>query len=1145
MAIPYEGGSSTGTTTTQTPTNWWDTTTTTKPGTWTGYGPQGQGTYYLDGPNGSPGTYIGPTTKGGNSDGGSTSYNTYMTGQLGANRYTTYTDSSGNLWQIDNLDGSQSIIQKAPSNANPADRNNDGLDDSTNMALGVYADNTSSSGYYYPSASGQLIPVLPNGAPYTGPDLYPDPPPAAAPRPGTWTGYGPKGQGTYYLDGPNGTPGTFIGTTQAPPKATTTGGGFTSGGSSGGGGSSGPTRDYAGEQAAALAAQAQRDAENNAFEAAQAELNRTFQMELANANNAADQAIAEMNYALGLKRLGLDEKRFGVDAAETFGRLASSTDPLAFAAFLHAGGGNIMNALSTGADALSPAALLPAARALQAMRGLGSGGGGGVPGGFSGGRTGFPPSGTRPGDGLPAGGGAANPTPLDPGVQSPATPPAGTPFAARIGNQNAPGTGTEYQSPTSPGINMSINPQTGMTTGSGYVKPDAFGISNGGFTFEGGANQTVPFGFEGNAADLYAAQQYMLQQQDALYNANKAAGGIGGTQYPTVPPPPEPVPGVWGTGSTTSVASGGPDPSSMTAAPPGGAEMVNGQWVQNPAPYTATIPMYAHGTMRGLSRYAGGTINPYTGYNSLGQTAAQAAGEPMFAGNAAMNPAAGMGIPDATHYLAADNSFLSSPQAYLEYMNKRHDNPEAGAYYTNQLNQWGRKVGEGNWAQRRAIADSGIFFNPASSKWELPGQPSLGDAPQAGYSAGDWAQIQKNPALTARLLANNAQQGIQYAPAPAPQAYANAAPQAAFQPAPLPANLGFVNDPMMVTGDAPATNPAAGGAKPEIIVNPTNAPIGVIPHNETRSMLGQTATTGGSTRQQRPWLTRPTMRGLQRYAEGTRPYDQYLSDGGAQAYAVGGTREAPVYEYLAVNDPTAVGGTAPVYESPRVQPPAPATDPARSTPLTDSGNTGTSISSPALNPPSGMPTAAPEPSPSVWPHPTWPTAPSTTPTLGPRPTTGIPWDPNNPELLPGNEWVYTGPWAQQVGWQPPPGPGYGYEQRPIGGTSTKQPPTPASPIGANVPGHGGYGVNPLTDAQLGVTPGDIPTMEEVLGLRQGTQVPNIDWNNIAFWDENPVIRDMYFSGLQGLKGLPEAGTRWEADRLRMRGLSGSGLALGV
>ena len=101
----------------------------------------------------------------------------------------------------------------------------------------------------------------------------------------------------------------------------------------------------------------------------------------------------------------------------------------------------------------------------------------------------------------------------------------------------------------------------------------------------------------------------------------------------------------------------------MTAAPTGGATLVNGQWVQNPLANQTVIPMYAHGTMRGLSRYAGGTVG-FTGYNSLGQTAAQAAGEPMFAGNAAMNP--GMGVPDATHYLAADNSFLSSPQAYLE-----------------------------------------------------------------------------------------------------------------------------------------------------------------------------------------------------------------------------------------------------------------------------------------------------------------------------------------------------------------------------------------------------------------------------------------------------------------------------------------------
>lgn len=47
---------------------------------------------------------------------------------------------------------------------------------------------------------------------------------------------------------------------------------------------------------------------------------------------------------------------------------------------------------------------------------------------------------------------------------------------------------------------------------------------------------------------------------------------------------------------------------------------------------------------------------------------------------------------------------------------------------------------------------------------------------------------------------------------------------------------GMVNDPVMMTGDAPNPNPYAGGARPEIIVNPTQAPIGVINTEQTQAI---------------------------------------------------------------------------------------------------------------------------------------------------------------------------------------------------------------------------------------------------------------------------------------------------------------------
>lgn len=49
--------------------------------------------------------------------------------------------------------------------------------------------------------------------------------------------------------------------------------------------------------------------------------------------------------------------------------------------------------------------------------------------------------------------------------------------------------------------------------------------------------------------------------------------------------------------------------------------------------------------------------------------------------------------------------------------------------------------------------------------------------------------------------------------------------------------VGMVRDPMMMTGDAPLSQrPNAGGARPELILNPTQAPIGVVPNPMMRRM---------------------------------------------------------------------------------------------------------------------------------------------------------------------------------------------------------------------------------------------------------------------------------------------------------------------
>ena len=54
----------------------------------------------------------------------------------------------------------------------------------------------------------------------------------------------------------------------------------------------------------------------------------------------------------------------------------------------------------------------------------------------------------------------------------------------------------------------------------------------------------------------------------------------------------------------------------------------------------------------------------------------------------------------------------------------------------------------------------------------------------------------------------------------------------------------FMREAMAMVGDARHANPAKGGAKPELVLNPTQAPIAVIPHEQTRAIM-QRAGWGG------------------------------------------------------------------------------------------------------------------------------------------------------------------------------------------------------------------------------------------------------------------------------------------------------------
>lgn len=64
--------------------------------------------------------------------------------------------------------------------------------------------------------------------------------------------------------------------------------------------------------------------------------------------------------------------------------------------------------------------------------------------------------------------------------------------------------------------------------------------------------------------------------------------------------------------------------------------------------------------------------------------------------------------------------------------------------------------------------------------------------------------------------------------------------------APAMASGGYTTAPVFMTGDARGVNPAAGGAKPEMVYNPTRAPIMVANHEQTRTMMPRFANgTGG------------------------------------------------------------------------------------------------------------------------------------------------------------------------------------------------------------------------------------------------------------------------------------------------------------
>lgn len=326
------------------------------------------GASYLPGSNGRAYDIIKPTSSGGGGSGGGGG----AASQAG--RYSTQVDTTGAItgipgavYQQDSVDGSITIVSRPSATtgsfANPLDKNNDGLNDSTGWANGVFKDSSSPSGFYYAS-NGQYIPVTPDGAPYNGPDLS-----GGGANAKTWTGQGPKGYGTYYLDGAGGTPGTFIGDTRAPSAAASSGTPRPPSGSSGGssGASTANAQISAAASAASDAARAAQQAAHDAWQGNQNEADRNWKAAQAAIDRALKLTTDRAQFELTRSGLVEQQTKDMVDAAKQVADLISSTDPIKYRAFLAVGGGDIWNGLIGGGTAVSNEANLGAARTLRAM----------------------------------------------------------------------------------------------------------------------------------------------------------------------------------------------------------------------------------------------------------------------------------------------------------------------------------------------------------------------------------------------------------------------------------------------------------------------------------------------------------------------------------------------------------------------------------------------------------------------------------------------------------------------------------------------------------------------------------------------------------------------------------------------------------
>lgn len=284
--------------------------------TYTGYtspdGPYGSvyppGTLYTVGSNGSISVdYTPPKASSGGGGSGAVSVSLNPNSVSAWSRITD--PNTGDVYNYNELTGEKQLVFKGAGGTTGQDPS--GYDPRTGLPYGVIRDSNSPSGYLYQGQAVNADGSLYSGSGAMGNDAK------------TWTGYGPKGQGTYYLDGPNGTPGTYIGATTA-----SAAGGPGSMASGGGGGYSvlGPTvsqlsspaSSAAAEQAAQYAQQTQMQKDSQAFTASQNALDRAqrdaqFQ---ANYGLSVQQFQAQQAKDAAAARLGLID-RYGAAVSDT------------------------------------------------------------------------------------------------------------------------------------------------------------------------------------------------------------------------------------------------------------------------------------------------------------------------------------------------------------------------------------------------------------------------------------------------------------------------------------------------------------------------------------------------------------------------------------------------------------------------------------------------------------------------------------------------------------------------------------------------------------------------------------------------------------------------------------------------------------